>query len=146
VMRVLGEKLELIECSVFGAVAYARNGKIPDDLEQRSIVIEMQRRRPDEMLAELREDRCGNLLDIARMCARWADGAVIDDYDPDMGDLINRTADNWRPLFAIADLIGEDWPERSRLAAVCPQRNYARPWSRSRVAKGKRLHRHDVAG
>jgi putative DNA primase/helicase len=118
VMRVLGEKLELVEFSVFGAVAYARNGKIPDDLEQRSIVIEMQRRRPDEMLAELREDRCESLLNIARMCARWADDAVIDDYDPDMGDLINRTADNWRPLFAIADLIGEDWPERARLAAA----------------------------
>jgi hypothetical protein len=35
-----------------------------------------------------------------------------------MGALINRTADNWRPLFAIADLIGDDWPVRIREAAA----------------------------
>jgi Protein of unknown function (DUF3631) len=40
------------------------------------------------------------------------------DYDPDMGGLIHRPADNWRPLFAIADVIGSDWPERARDAAA----------------------------
>jgi hypothetical protein len=35
-----------------------------------------------------------------------------------MGGLINRVADNWRPLFAIADLIGSDWPDRVRKAAI----------------------------
>jgi Protein of unknown function (DUF3631) len=120
VLRVLGEKLELREFSVFGAVAFARNGRLPDDLEQRSIVLEMQRRRPDEELAELREDRCEHLQQLARMCARWADdyAGELGDADPDMGGLVNRTADNWRPLFAIADLIGEDWPVRIREAAV----------------------------
>ncbi|MFY9839411.1 MAG: hypothetical protein WAK55_23635, partial [Xanthobacteraceae bacterium] len=41
VLRVLGDKQELREFSVFGAVAFAANGRLPDDLEQRSIVIEM---------------------------------------------------------------------------------------------------------
>jgi hypothetical protein len=120
VLRVLGEKLELREFSVFGAVAFARNGLLPDDLEQRSIVLEMQRRRPDEELAELREDRCEHLQQLARMCARWTDdhASELGDADPDMGGLINRKADNWRPLFAIADLIGEDWPVRIREAAA----------------------------
>src|SRR5262245_30739622 len=118
-MRVLGEKLELIEFSIFGAAAFCRNGKLPDDLEQRSIVIEMQRRLPGEPLAELRDDRCEALDTIGRKCARWADDHVGDlkDTDPDMGDLINRQADNWRPLFAIAEIIGSDWPERIRQAA-----------------------------
>jgi Protein of unknown function (DUF3631) len=120
VMRVLGEKLELIEFRIFGAAAFCRNGKIPDDLEQRSIVIEMQRRLPGEPLAELRDDRCEALDRIARKCARWADNNAnaLKDADPDMGGLINRIADNWRPLYAIADLIGSDWPERARKAAV----------------------------
>src|SRR5262249_11280871 len=61
VLRVLGEKLELIEFSIFGPAAFCRNGKLPDDLEQRSIVIEMQRRLPGEPLAELRDDRCDAL-------------------------------------------------------------------------------------
>jgi hypothetical protein len=34
-----------------------------------------------------------------------------------MCSLVNRTADNWRPLFAIADLAGGTWPERARNAA-----------------------------
>jgi hypothetical protein len=120
VLRVLGEKLELREFSVFGALAFARNGRLPDDLEQRSIVIDMQRRRPDEALAELRDDRCESLQRIARMCARWAEDTAHEfaDSDPDMGGLINRAADNWRPLFAIADVIGADWPARVREAAA----------------------------
>jgi putative DNA primase/helicase len=119
VLRVLGDKLELREFSVFAAVAFAANGRLADDLEQRSIVIEMQRRRADEDVAELREDRCGQLQNLARMCARWADevAGTIRDHDPDMGGLINRVADNWRPLFAIADAIGSDWPGRAREAA-----------------------------
>jgi len=120
VLRVLGDKLELREFSVLAAVAFAANGCLADDLEQRSIVIEMQRRRVDEDVAELREDRCEQLQNLARMCARWADDVadIIRDHDPDMGDLINRDADNWRPLFAIADLIGSDWPDRAREAAA----------------------------
>jgi hypothetical protein len=120
VLRVLGEKQELREFSVFAAVAFAANGRLPDDLEQRSIVIELQRRRANEDVAELREDRCESLQSLARMCARWADDSVsiIRSHDPDMGGLINRVADNWRPLFAIADAIGSDWPVRARQAAA----------------------------
>jgi Protein of unknown function (DUF3631) len=120
VLRVLGEKNDLREFRVFAAIAFARNGRLPDDLEQRSIVIEMQRRRPDESLAELREDRCQSLQDITRMCSRWSEdhATEVAETDPDMGTLINRDADNWRPLFAIADVIGSDWPERIREAAA----------------------------
>jgi putative DNA primase/helicase len=120
VMRVLGDKLELREFSIFGALAFARNGKVPDDLEQRSIVIVMQRRKSTEALQELRDDRCEPLTLLARKCARWSEdnvGALIG-ADPDMGGLINRNADNWRPLFAIADAIGGDWPENIRKAAA----------------------------
>jgi hypothetical protein len=114
---VLGDKLELREFAIFGAVAFARNGSLPDDLEQRSIVIRLQRRRPDEPLSE---HRCESLRNTARMAARWAEdmGDIIRSHDPDMGGLINRVADNWRPLFAIADAIGSDWPERARAAAA----------------------------
>ena len=120
VLRVLGDNQELREFSVFAAVAFAANGRLPDDLEQRSIVIEMQRRRADEAVAELREDRCEPLQNLARLCARWADdfSEIVRDYDPDMDGLINRVADNWRPIFAIADIIGEDWPDRARDAAA----------------------------
>jgi len=117
--RVIGDRLELRDFSLYGAVALARNGKFPDDLEQRSIVIEMQRRRATEELAVLRDDRAESLRRTASMCRRWADdhARLLPDQDPDM-DMINRNADNWRPLFAIADLCGEDWPDRVRAAAA----------------------------
>ena len=58
-----------------------------------------------------------------RLCGDYAED--ISDFDPDMGGLINRVADNWRPLFALADLIGSDWPNRIRdaCAALMPKGN-----------------------
>jgi 5S rRNA maturation endonuclease (ribonuclease M5) len=122
VLRVLGEKLELREFAVYAPVAFARNGKMPDDLEQRSINIPMKRRRRDEPMARLKDDKSeGEAFDgAARMCARWAGdyATAVRDCDPDMGDQINRVSDNWRPLYAIADVIGEEWPQRIREAAA----------------------------
>ena len=41
------------------------------------------------------------------------------DLDPDVpAALNNRQADNWRPLLAIADTAGGDWPRRARDAAL----------------------------
>lgn len=56
----------------------------------------MQRRLSHEKLSELREDRCEHFRNLARMCARWAEDFAESfiDYDPDMGGLINRPADN----------------------------------------------------
>jgi hypothetical protein len=118
-LRNVGDTHEPRRFDTFCLAAFARNGRIPDDLEQRSIVIELQRRLPGEPLAELRDDRCTDLDKLARMCCRWTDDYAdnIPGADPDMGSLINRTADNWRPLFTIADLIGDDWPIRIRNAA-----------------------------
>ena len=120
--RVLGEKNELREFGVFGAVAFARNGRIPEDLEQRSIIIEMQRRLAGEQLMRLRDGPNDHLHSVARMCARWAedraDEVDVASIDTDTGDAINRVGDNWLPLFAIADVVGDDWPDRIRDAAA----------------------------
>ena len=35
-----------------------------------------------------------------------------------MGELVNRVADNWRPLFAIADVAGGLWPKMAREIAL----------------------------
>ena len=67
----------------------------------------------------MRADRCKSLQRLACMAARWSDDhrAEFADADPDMGMIINRIADNWRPLFAIADVIGEIGPSASGRAA-----------------------------
>jgi len=67
------------------------------------------RRRDSEEFAALRSQ-----------AARWA----IDNFDPLVdadpqlpNGLNDRASDNWRPLLAIADLAGGEWPQDTRQAA-----------------------------
>ena len=64
---MLGEQNELREFAVYGAAALAYNGRPPDDLEQRMIVIELQRRKAGDEVAELRVYCCVPLDRLARM-------------------------------------------------------------------------------
>ena len=44
----------------------------------------------------------------------------IQGADPNMpAGVFNRAADNWRPLLAIADAAGGEWPARARRAVQC---------------------------
>jgi hypothetical protein len=61
------------------------------------------------------------LRDLARRLARWTSdfADAISTTRPVMpAGFYNRTADNWEPLFAIADVAGGEWPDRARAAAV----------------------------
>ena len=54
-------------------------------------------------------------------CLRWRDDNVdaLSRADPIIPDeLANRPADNWRPLIAIADRAGGEWPHKAREAAL----------------------------
>lgn len=121
VVRVVGDNLEVRQFSTWAAIAVALIGKLPDTLEDRSIAIEMKRKKPGEIVEKFRRNRLGELADLASMAARWA----ADNHDalrtanPMVpAELHDRAADNWEPLFAIADKAGGDWPERARRAAV----------------------------
>ena len=89
-------------------------------LLSRSIEIRMKRKRPDEKTTNFRGDRLDSALkDIQRKFARAAidQADTLRRADPDMGSLFNRDADNWRPMFAIADLAGAGWSARIRKIA-----------------------------
>jgi hypothetical protein len=65
-------------------------------------------------------DRVRQFGELARKICRWAEdnGNRLTNADPDVPDSVfNRAADNWRPLLAVADAAGGDWPERARKAA-----------------------------
>jgi hypothetical protein len=95
-------------------------GRLPDTLNDRSVVINLRRRKPTEKVKSFRRDRAGDLDGLARKMARWAHDhtVALTAADPDMGELVNRVADNWRPLFAIADIAGGSWPKRVREIAI----------------------------
>ena len=87
--------------------------RLPDTLDDRSVIINLRRRKPMEDVKSFRRDRAGDLCELARKMARWAQDHQVQltDSDPDMGKLVNRVADNWRPLFAIAQVAGGPWPD-----------------------------------
>ena len=121
VLRTVGDDHEPRRFSTWAPVAIALIGKLPDTLEDRSIVIPMRRRLPGEAGERLRMDRVADLTLLQRQCARWVEDNADDlsDRDPDTPEALHdRAADNWRALLAIADQAGDQWPGLARAAAV----------------------------
>ncbi len=121
VIRTVGDDHEPRQFSAWAPVALAAIGHLPGTIEDRSIKIGLRRRRRDEAVEPLRLDRAGALETLARMAARWAadHAAELAAADPAMPEgVVNRAADNWRPLLSAADLAGGTWPERTRRAAA----------------------------
>lgn len=56
---------------------------------------------------------------VKRQLARWSSdiGEYFSTCRPEMGNLHNRAADNWEPLYSIAELAGGQWPRLARHAA-----------------------------
>jgi Protein of unknown function (DUF3631) len=62
----------------------------------------------------------GEFAELRRLAKRWAfdNFDKLTDPDPETPKQLNdRAADNWRPLLAIAELAGGDWPKLAREAA-----------------------------
>jgi hypothetical protein len=89
-------------------------------LADRSVVAELKRRRPSDTIARLRIGRMQHLHELRRRIVRWiADHEErIAERDPEIPSIIDREADNWQVLLAIADEAGGEWPERARKVAV----------------------------
>jgi len=121
-LRCEGDNHEVRAFSTFGPVALAGIGRLPGTLEDRSITIEMRRKKPTERITRFRRGQTGDLDELASMAARWvADHEVsLSAADPSIPETLHdRAADNWRPLLAIADLAGDDnWPMLARQVAV----------------------------
>ena len=94
-----------------------RLAPIDDAFTSRCIVVPMTR--ATCAYPELRDDRDPAGEDIRRQCARWRDDhqSALREADPEMRGRIGRIAQVWRPLLAIADAVGGEWPEKARAAA-----------------------------
>ena len=96
-------------------------GALPETVRDRAIEIEMLRKRPEEKVLPLRRRDGGDLNVLCRKLARWAQDNMekLPDANPAIPPgLDDRAADAWEPLLAFADLVGGDWPERARRAAL----------------------------
>jgi putative DNA primase/helicase len=118
VIRTVGDDHDPRRFRTWAPKAVALIGKLPATLDSRAIHIELRRMAPGEDVEQLRPDRI-DLEPLRRRAWRWAadHAGALRDADPDIGTLRGRTADNWRPLYGIADLCGGEWPARARRAA-----------------------------
>ena len=115
----VGENHEPRQFATWAPVAIAMIGRLPDTLEDRSVSIALRRAKTSERIQPFRSGRTDALRQLARKIARWvADNRqALAVADPATGILINRPADNWRPLMAIADVAGGEWPKVTRSIA-----------------------------
>jgi hypothetical protein len=125
VSRCVGEgsNMDTFDFSVWcpKAIACIRT-HLPDTTMSRSLVIPMQRRQRNEPVEKLRERQARKFLEPLRQrLARYAADHMseVSAIDPSIPDtLSDRAGDAWTPLLAIAEVVGGDWPERARKAAV----------------------------
>ena len=119
-LRCVGDDNDVQPFKTFAPVAMAGIGNLPETIADRSISISMRRALPDETVKPFRGDRAHKERELCSQIARWvADNRLaLEQHEPNvLGWMFNRIADNWRPLFTIADLAGGDWPEHARAVA-----------------------------
>ncbi len=121
VPRCEGDQNEVRVFSSFCGKLLAGIGRLPGPTESRAIRICLKKKSRGEEVQRLRNHELEKFKGIMAQC-----GAIARDHveslrisDPDMPDQLgDRDQDNWRPLFAIADLAGGEWPERARQSAI----------------------------
>ncbi len=121
VIRTVGEDHEPRKFSTWTPVVLAGIGKMPDTIEDRSVIIPMRRRAKGEAIEKARMARLDALAPLASKAARWAADHFekLRTQDPASPEsLDDRAADNWRPLLAVAEMAGEKWPELARKVAL----------------------------
>jgi hypothetical protein len=96
-------------------------GTLPRTQLDRAIVIPMQRKKKDETREDFDDAARQALLPLKRRAIRWAldNLAALRTLHPQVPDGLNdRHEDSWRPLLAIAERVGVEWPELARTAAL----------------------------
>ncbi len=122
VQRCEGDDHNVKQYSTWAPNIIAMIGKPADTIVDRSILIEMRRKKQDEKVERFIQHKADPALKIlASKIARWREDNYIGlcEADPETpSSLHDRAADNWRPLLAIADQIDGDCPDTARLAAA----------------------------
>ena len=94
--------------------------ELSDTVKDRSIPIQLVRRRPDELVERFRKVLAETVAaPLHKALKRWADSELTIEKlrlatPPIPSEFSDRRADILEPLLAIADLAGDSWPERAR--------------------------------
>ncbi len=121
VIRTVGDSFTPAKFNTWGAKALAGIGHVADTIMDRSVVLELRRKLPDEEVDRLRyagPDLFGNLRSkLARFAADYSER--VRQARPPLPPCLNdRAQDNWEPLLAIAMVAGGRWLEIGTRAAI----------------------------
>lgn len=118
-LRCEGDGHEVRAFNVFAPAVLCGIGALPGTLHDRSIIIRIERAKPGELRERFDSRSIEREIELCRKLARFcADNkARLEACDPALpSGAFNRLADNWRPLFAIAEIASGDWPQRAAAA------------------------------
>jgi len=118
---VRGKVIETEELPAFCAVALAGLGNLPDTILSRSVIIKMRRRAPSEAVEGYRRRiHAPEGYRLRDQLAAWAEQILpnLDTFPAMPEGILDRNADVWEGLIAVADAVGGSWPDRARVAAV----------------------------
>ena len=117
-----GGDFDLRDFPVFSPKAIAGIGELPDTVRDRSIRIVLQRKPPGTQVTRFRlRDVAVQAEPMRESMEVWATQAIpilIEARPVFPADLDDRAEDVWEPLLAIADMAGDNWPQRAREAAL----------------------------
>lgn len=120
--RCVGPSQELKDFDIFCPKALAGiRDYAPETVRDRSIRIRLERKLASEPAQKWRREDRAAAEPLHGALVLWAPEAVaaLAASRPTPADgLDDRSEESWEPLLAIADMAGDGWPERARLAAV----------------------------
>ena len=120
VIRCVGDDHEPRQFSTWAPVLLAQIGNPPATVHDRSIVINLTRKKPSEQVQRFRGKERNRLQVLARKMVRWVSdnaNAIAKETPATLPYLDDRANDNWQPLLIIADAVGGPWPQRARESA-----------------------------
>lgn len=118
-LRCEGDNNDIRAFNAFAPVVLAGIGSLPGTLHDRSLLIPLVRAKPNEVVQRFDSRKTAREIELKSKLIRWAGDHTeeLNDSDPVMpGSAHNRLADNWRPLFAIAQAVGGSWRKKVRLS------------------------------
>ena len=104
--------------NTFAGIAFAGLKLFPETLQSRTIGIPLHKATREEKREHLVNGDSPVLIECRRKFARWAADLTELPAVTMPPELFNRTGDNWRGLFVVAEAAGGVWPDLARQAAM----------------------------
>lgn len=122
VYRCEVENFEPRRFATFCPKVIAQIGSLPGTIVDRAICVLMVRKDATDRISKFRDSQMiAQSLPLRQQLVRWTNDVTseVANREPLIPEqLHDRAQDNWRPLLAIADVAGGDWPRLTRQAAV----------------------------